>query len=104
MATSTRKADYLSRDLQNATPGTTDPVKDYMGRNAATTTTDYTGRNLTVLTWPGAVAMALGEQYWVSGGYLVVTTAGTSAAGAPTIPGTIGGTVASNTVTLTRWR
>jgi len=103
MATSTRKADYLSRNLTNGTPGTTDPVTDYLGRNTASTT-DYTGRLLTVLTWPGAVAMALGEQYWVVGGYLVVTTAGTAAAGAPTIPGTIGGTVASNTVTLTRWR
>jgi hypothetical protein len=103
MATSTRKADYLGRDLTNGTPGTTNPVLDYVGRQTSTTT-DYLSRLLTVLTWPGAVAMALGEQYWVVGGYLVVTTAGTAAAGAPTIPGTIGGTVVSGTVTLTRWR
>ena len=103
MATSTRKADYLGRNLTNGTPGTTDPVTDYVGRNTAATT-DYLSRLLTVLTWPGAVAMALGEQYWVVGGYLVVTTAGTAAAGAPTIPGSVGGTVVSGTVTLTRWR
>ena len=101
MVTSTRKEDYLGRDLQNATPGTTDPVKDYVGRTT-TATVDYLGRALTVLTWPGVLAMAVGDQFWVAGGDLIVTTAGTSAAGAPTIPGTVGGTVVSGTVTLTR--
>jgi hypothetical protein len=101
MATSQRKEDYMGRNLSNATPGTTDPVTDYTGRNT-TATVDYLGRALTVANWPGVAAMAVGDQFWVAGGDLIVTTAGTSAAGAPTIPGTIGGTVVSGTVTLTR--
>ena len=55
-----------------------------------------------MLTWPGVLAMAVGDQFWVVGGDLVVTTAGTSAAGAPALPGSVGGTVVSGTVTLTR--
>jgi len=101
MVTSTRKEDYMGRNLANATPGTTDPVLDYTGR-VTTATVDYLGRALTVLTWPGVLAMAVGDQFWVVGGDLIVTTAGTSAAGAPALPGSIGGTVVSGTVTLTR--
>ena len=101
MVTSTRKEDYMGRNLDNTTPGTTDPVRDYTGR-ITTATVDYLGRNLTVLTWPGVLAMAVGDQFWVVGGDLVVTTAGTSAAGAPALPGSVGGTVVSGTVTLTR--
>jgi hypothetical protein len=43
MATSTRTHDYMGRALQNQTPGTTNPVLDYMGR-LTTATTDYLGR------------------------------------------------------------
>jgi len=102
MATATMKEDYMGRKLANATPGTTDPVKDFVGRNTASTTTDYMGRLLTSLTWPGAVSLPLGTEYWVVGGTLVVTTAGTGAAGAPALPGSVGGTVVSGTATLTR--
>ena len=102
MATSTAKEDYMGRKLANATPGTTNPVLDYVGRTCATTTTDYMGRTLTSLAWPGAVALSLGVEYWVVGGTLVVTTAGTGAAGAPALPGSVGGTVVSGTATLTR--
>jgi hypothetical protein len=101
MATSTSKEDYLGRKLANATPGTTDPVKDTFGRNT-TSTADYLGRALTSLNWPGAVPVSLGTEYWVVGGTLVVTTAGTAAAGAPALPGSVGGTVVSGTATLTR--
>jgi hypothetical protein len=45
MATSTHTHDYLGRELQNANPGTTDPVRDYLGR-VTTATVDYLGRTL----------------------------------------------------------
>ena len=45
MATSTDTHDWLGRELQNVTPGTTDPVLDYLGRET-TATTDYLGRDL----------------------------------------------------------
>lgn len=101
MATSTFKEDFLGRDLGNATPGTTNPVTDSIGRST-TSTADYLGRLLTVATWPGILAMTVGQLFWVVGGELVVTTAGTSAAGAPALPGSVGGTVVSGTATLTR--
>jgi hypothetical protein len=45
MATSTHTHDYLGRELANATPGTTDPVRDFLGR-ITTATVDYIGRLL----------------------------------------------------------
>ena len=45
MATSTHTHDYLGRALQNANPGVTDPVLDYLGRDT-TATADYLGRAL----------------------------------------------------------
>ena len=47
MATSLFAADYMGRALQNATPGTTDPVLDYAGREVQDDDTDYMGRALT---------------------------------------------------------
>lgn len=101
MATSTFKEDWLGRKLQNATPGTTDPVKDYLGRNT-TATQGYAGMGLSSATWPGAVPVTVGTEYWVVGGTLVVTIAGTAAAGAPALPGSVGGTVVSGGATLVR--
>ena len=101
MATSTRKEDFLGRNLQNATPGTTDPVKDYNGRNT-TATVDYLGRLLTVAPWAAETAYAVGATVWITGAELVCTTAGTSDEAAPTAPGSVGGTVADATVTWTR--
>jgi hypothetical protein len=101
MATSTFKEDRLGRKLQNATPGTTDPVKDFLGRNT-TATANYLGTALTSATWPGVLAVTLGTEYWIVGGTIVVTTAGTTAAGAPALPGSVGGTVVSGTATFTR--
>lgn len=45
MATSTHTHDYMGRELQNAIPGTTDPVLDFLGR-VVTATVDYVGRLL----------------------------------------------------------
>jgi hypothetical protein len=45
MATSTHTHDYIGRELQNATPGVTDPVLDFLGR-VTTATLDFLGRAL----------------------------------------------------------
>jgi hypothetical protein len=45
MATSTHTHDWLGRALANTTPGTTDPVLDYLGRET-TATVDFLGRAL----------------------------------------------------------
>jgi hypothetical protein len=44
MATTTHTHDYMGRALINANPGTTDPAKDYMGRNTGASNVDYMGR------------------------------------------------------------
>jgi hypothetical protein len=46
MATTTNTHDYMGRLLQNADPGTTDPVLDYLGREVAAGNVDYMGRAL----------------------------------------------------------
>jgi hypothetical protein len=45
MATSTKTEDYMGRALINASPGVTNPVKDYMGR-VTSSTADYNGVGL----------------------------------------------------------
>lgn len=45
MATSTHTHDYMGRELANANPGVTNPVKDFVGRNT-TSSVDYMGRSL----------------------------------------------------------
>jgi hypothetical protein len=101
MVTTTRKEDYLGRDLTNATPGTSNAT-DHLGRNVAAGNVDYIGRNLTSIPWAATTAFALGTVAYVAGGELVVTTAGTSGASAPTAPGSVGGTVGDGTITWTR--
>lgn len=54
MATSTKTHDYMGRALQNATPGVTNPVRDFVGRNT-TSTLDYTARVL-ILNQLGSIA------------------------------------------------
>jgi len=44
MATTTDTVDYLGRALQNASPGVTDPVLDYMAREIQAGDLDYMGR------------------------------------------------------------
>ena len=46
MATTTNTHDFIGRALQNATPGTTDPAKDYLGRNVGAGNVDHLGRAL----------------------------------------------------------
>ena len=45
MATSLKTHDYMGRALSNASPGVTNPVKDFVGRNT-TSTADYIGQLL----------------------------------------------------------
>lgn len=98
MATTTQHEDFLGREL--TTPGTNS--KDFLGR-ATTSTADFVGRSLTVGTWAATTAYTLGTAVELAGGQeIVVTTAGTSGASAPTAPGSIGGTVTDGTVTWTR--
>ena len=46
MATTLSTRDYMGQLLVNGTPGTTDPAKDYMGRDVAAGNKDYMGRAL----------------------------------------------------------
>lgn len=74
------------------------PVKS--GSNAGPY--DITPIGAVVLPWAATTAYSLGTVVSVSGGTLEVTAAGTSGASAPTLPGTVGGTVVNGTVTFTR--
>lgn len=96
MATTTRREDYLGRDLLNE--GTV--ATDYMGR-ATSSTTDYLGRALTSSAWIAVTVYTLGTEVELVGGAdMVCTVAGTSGASTPTPPA-IGATVVDGTVT---WR
>lgn len=101
MATSLRRRDHLLRVLQNATPGTTDPVLDSLGRTV--TNTDQLGRANTAPAWILSTAYALGDIVTLvaSGAVMQVTVAGTSHTSAPTAPA-YGATVTDNTVTWKR--
>ena len=102
MTTTTRKEDYLGRNLVNETPGTSDAT-DYAGRAVIASNKDYLGRNLTTPPWVIATAYTVGTSVYVSGGELTCTVAGTSHGSVtPTAPGSVGGTVVDNTVTWTR--
>jgi hypothetical protein len=96
MATTTRREDFLGRDLLNE--GTT--ATDFLGR-ATSSTTDFLGRALTSSAWVAVTAYTLGTEVELVGGAdMVVTVAGTSGASTPTPPA-IGATVVDGTVT---WR
>lgn len=104
MATSTlRRRDHLLRLLANATPGTTDPALDTLGRTVVTGDLDFLGRPLTAPAWIVGTVYAAGALVTnvVSGSVLECTVGGTShATTAPTAPA-YGATVTDNTVT---WR
>lgn len=101
MATTTRRRDFLLRLLQNATPGTTDPVLDTYGR--VVTTTDHLGRPTTAPAWIIGTVYAVGDLVTnvASGKVLQCTVGGTSHASTPPTAPAIGSTVTDNTVT---WR
>ena len=46
MAATANTHDYTGRALQNDTPGVTDPVLDFLGREIAAGNVDYMGRAL----------------------------------------------------------
>jgi hypothetical protein len=56
----------------------------------------------TAIAFPATTAVTVGQVINLTGGQVRVTTAGTTAASAPTLPAAVGGTVASGTATLTR--
>lgn len=102
MATSLMRRDHLLRALQNATPGTTDPVLDTFGRTV--TDTDHLGRANVGQAWATGTVYAVGDirTLVASGAVMQVTVAGTShATTAPTAPA-YGATVTDNTVTWVR--
>jgi hypothetical protein len=104
MATTLRLRDSLGRLLANATPGTTDPAKDYVGRNVAAANKDHLGRTLIATTRANSTAYAAGDYVQFAGGKLYkVTGAGTSAAAPPSETGIgYGQNLTDGTATLNR--
>jgi hypothetical protein len=101
MATSLMRRDFLLRPLQNATPGTTDPVLDTFGRTVVNT--DHLGRANVGQAWATGTAYSVGDirTLVASGAIVQVTVAGTSHASTPPTAPAHGATVTDNTVT---WR
>lgn len=101
--TSTDAQDFLGRYLTNANPGTS-PATDFLGRNVLTGNHDFLGRNLVgaVAAWAATHAYTAGAEIELGGDVLSCTTAGTSAASAPTPPAKVGGTVTDGTAVWTR--
>lgn len=101
MATTLRRRDHLLRLLQNATPGTTDPVLDTYGR--VVTNTDHLGRATTAPAWIIGTVYAVGDLVTnvATGSILQATVGGTSHASTPPTAPAYGATVTDNTVT---WR
>lgn len=104
MATTLRLRDHLGRLLANATPGTTDPAKDYIGRNIAAGNVDTFGRALIATARANTTAYATGVYVQFAGGKLYyVTSGGTSAAAPPSETGVnYGGSLTDGTVTYQR--
>ena len=101
MATTLNLRDHLGRPLQNATPGTTDPALDFIGREVAASDLDHLGRDLIALAWAATTAVSLGDYMEGTSGELgVCVAAGTSDASEPTWPA-YGATVVDGTAT---WR
>lgn len=101
MATTTRKEDYLGRDLVNPTPGTSQAT-DSDGRAVQAGDVDYLGRALTSKPHAISTAYSVGTVVYLAGGAeLTATVAGTSGGTAPTAPA-VGGTVVDGTVTWQR--
>lgn len=97
MATTTKREDYLGRDL--VTPAS--DSKDSLGR-VTTSTADFIGRPLRRDLRANTTAVTLNQEIQFTGGEkFTVTVAGTTAASAPSAPA-VGATVADGTATLLR--
>jgi hypothetical protein len=104
MATTTRLRDFLGRPLVNPSPGVTDPVMDFLGRNIPAGNVDSFGRSLIATTRVNSTAYSPGAfVQFASGKLYVVTAGGTSAASAPSDTSIgYGQPLADGTVTLRR--
>lgn len=103
MATTLRLRDHLGRLLINATPGTTDPAKDYMGVNVLASNLDSLGRTLIATARANSTAYSAGAYVQFAGGKLYkVTVGGTSAASPPSETAGYGQTQADGTATIER--
>src|SRR4030095_6967687 len=98
MAKTTKREDYLGRDLQAPTSNSL----DYLGR-VTTSTTDSLGRSLRRDTRPVSGAVTLNQEIQSTAGGVkyIVTVAGTTGASDPTAPA-VGATVADGTATYLR--
>lgn len=101
MVTTTRKEDYLGRDLVNQTPGTSNAT-DHVGRAVIAGDKDFVGRGLTSIPWAATTVYTAGVVVYIATGELVCTVSGTSGSTAPALPGAVGGTVVDGTVTWKR--
>lgn len=104
MATTLRLRDFLGRDLANATPGTTDPAKDFVGRDVKAGNVDHLDRGLIATVRANSTVYATGVYVEFTGGKLYkVTTGGTSAAAPPSESGIdYGEALTDGTATLER--
>lgn len=97
MATTTKREDYLSRNL--VTPAS--DSRDHLNR-VTTATADHLGRLLRRDLRANTTAVVLNQELQFAGGTkYIVTVAGTTAASEPSVPA-VGATVADGTATLRR--
>jgi hypothetical protein len=98
MATTTKREDFLGRDLQAPTVN----ALDHLGR-ATTSTADSLGRALRRENRPNTGAVTLGQEIQANAGgtKYTVTVAGTTGAADPTAPA-VGATVVDGTATFLR--
>ena len=102
MATTLKLRDFLGRDLQNATPGTTDPALDFIGREVGASDVDFQGVDLIAEVRADSHAVTVGEFLeFASGNLYKVTGAGTTAASEPSEVG-YGASLTDGTATLER--
>lgn len=100
MATTLTLRDYLLRPLQNATPGTTDPVLDSVGRAIDSGDVDYMGRAAAATVWATATAYSAGDYCELSTGEaLLCTVGGTSHATVEPTPTGYGDSIVDESVT-----
>ena len=104
MATTLRLRDFLGRDLANATPGTTDPALDFVGREIKAGNVDFMDRGLIATARANSTAYAAGAYVeFASGKLYKVTGAGTSAGSPPSESGVdYGDSLADGTAALER--